>query len=179
MPCPHHARGTAASEYRGVACAGPALSARESCRWTGPLAYSTVARCRQQHVICRRCDRGQRYCSARCATAARSATQRAAGARYQDSRRGRITHAARQRCYRARRQKVTHQGSAMPAARVSLPAAACAANVVPPALLVAMTTLVCLRCASPCAPFLRGGFLPRRATPPRSPHPRRVPRPSG
>lgn len=69
------------------------------------------ARCRAQVVICRRCDRGNRYCGPACAKAARRDSLRAAGRRYQQSRRGRFTHAARQRRYRRSRAKVTHQGS--------------------------------------------------------------------
>ena len=137
------------------------------------------ARCRRQRVICRTCDRGQRYCGVSCAQAARSVARRAAGARYQDSRAGRFTHAARQARYRARQQKVTHHGSVAPDAGVSLPAAARAACAVSRPVVVVMTVLLCTHCGSPCAPFLRRGFLPRRATP-RSHYPlRRVPRPSG
>lgn len=72
------------------------------------------ARCRIQVLICRRCDRGQRYCTGSCAQAARSLAQRAARQRYQTSLPGRLKHAARSRRYRARRQNnVTHQGSRM------------------------------------------------------------------
>ena len=76
------------------------------------------ARCRRQVLICSRCDRGQRYCGARCSNPARRESLRAAGRRYQHSRRGRHCHAERQRRYRrrcredARAQKVTHHGSA-------------------------------------------------------------------
>ena len=76
------------------------------------------ARCRRQVLICSRCDRGQRYCGARCSGPARRESLRAAGRRYQHSRRGRHCHAERQRRYRrrwredARVHKVTHHGSA-------------------------------------------------------------------
>lgn len=74
----------------------------------------TCARCREQVVVCRRCDRGQIYCPSGCAALARRERQRAAGARYQASRRGRVVHAERSRRYRQRRRAsreiVTHQG---------------------------------------------------------------------
>ena len=140
------------------------------------------ARCRQQQLICRMCDRGQRYCGPGCARAARSAARRAAGARYQHSRRGRFTHAARQSRYRARQQKVTHQGSLVPDVDVSLPVSALpgallAASPPPPPL-----TIVCQACNGRCSPYLRSGFLRRGTETLRVliPHPRRAPsRPSG
>ena len=67
--------------------------------------------CRTQVLICSHCDRGQIYCAAHCAQAARSHSIREAGKRYQTSRRGRFTHAERSRRYRARQKNVTHQGS--------------------------------------------------------------------
>ncbi len=71
------------------------------------------ARCREQVVVCRRCDRGQVYCPSGCAALARRERQRAAAARYQSSRRGRFGHAERSRRYRrrVRGEIVTHQGS--------------------------------------------------------------------
>jgi len=77
-------------------------------------------RCAKQVLICSRCDRGQEYCGAGCATAARRESVRAAGARYQCTPRGRMHHAHRQRRYRARwrqrrdPEKVTHHGSVAP-----------------------------------------------------------------
>jgi len=135
------------------------------------------ARCRRQRVICRTCDRGQRYCGADCAQAARSATQRAAGVRYQDSRAGRFTHAARQRRYRARQNKVTHQGSPSQAAGVSLRASVSPAAV-PTRALFAASVLLCAICGRACAPHLRRDFL-RCVGERHSIHPRRIPRPSG
>ena len=76
------------------------------------------ADCRHVFFLCRRCDRGDRYCSRACAHRARHATLRAANRRYQQSRQGRRQHAARQARYRgggAARENVTHQTS--PAAR--------------------------------------------------------------
>ena len=69
------------------------------------------AGCRKAVVICRHCDRGNRYCDHACSQAARQRHQHAAGQRYQATLRGRHAHAERQRRYRARKQKVTHQGS--------------------------------------------------------------------
>ena len=71
--------------------------------------------CRTQVVVCSRCDRGQIYCAAGCAEAARRASLQAAGRRYQKSRNGRLKHAERSRRYRLRQQNVTHQGSMPPA----------------------------------------------------------------
>lgn len=61
------------------------------------------ARCRRQVSICTRCDRGNRYCSPNCATAARRDSLRYAGRRYQMTDTGRIKHNARQQSYRQRR----------------------------------------------------------------------------
>mgnify|MGYP007097586828 CR=1 FL=1 len=55
------------------------------------------AGCRTAVLICSHCDRGQRYCTTRCADEARRQSIRASGRRYQDSSRGRHTHAERQR----------------------------------------------------------------------------------
>lgn len=75
------------------------------------------ARCREQAVVCRRCDRGQIYCGKGCATQARRQAQRDASRRYQASDRGRVVHAERSRRYRTRQRDqrgiVTHQGSAV------------------------------------------------------------------
>jgi len=80
------------------------------------------AECRQVFFLCRRCDRGDRYCSRRCAEDARRASLRAAGRRYQHGRRGRLHHAARQGRYRRQREKVMHQTSQPPSAAGMLPA---------------------------------------------------------
>jgi hypothetical protein len=70
------------------------------------------ARCAQQVQICRRCDRGNRYCAGSCAQLRRRESLRRAGRRYQRSLRGACHHAARQRAWRERAvNKVTHQGS--------------------------------------------------------------------
>lgn len=71
--------------------------------------------CRIQVLVCRQCDRGQRYCAGACAATRRQVLQRGAGRRYQRSRAGRFKHAARTRRWRARQvppaKIVTHQGS--------------------------------------------------------------------
>src|SRR5688500_1340782 len=61
-------------------------------------------RCRQQVRLCRRCDRGQRYCGGVCAGAQRQAAQRAASAAYQRTPRGADLHAARMQRSRDRRR---------------------------------------------------------------------------
>ena len=69
-------------------------------------------RCHGEVVICRRCDRGNRYCPA-CAPRARAEKQRVAGALYQKTEAGRLNHKMRQEQYRARLaavEKVTHHG---------------------------------------------------------------------
>ena len=69
-------------------------------------------RCAQQVRICRRCDRGQQYCTGECGRLRRRESLRRAAQRYQRSYHGACRHAARQRAWRERRaQKVTHQGS--------------------------------------------------------------------
>ena len=54
------------------------------------------ARCRRLVVICTRCDRGQRYCSAPCAELQRRHSVREAGRRYQRTPLGARNNAARQ-----------------------------------------------------------------------------------
>jgi len=73
----------------------------------------TCVHCHAVVLVCPHCDRGQRYCSARCRDQARRVAQRQAGGRYQSTPRGRSAHALRQQRYRARgeQKKVTHQGS--------------------------------------------------------------------
>ena len=78
------------------------------------------AKCHSAVVLCRRCDRGQRYCGAQCSTAARRESLRRAGRRYLQTVRGRQASAERQRRFRMRRAAdVTHQGRAVRVNRVS------------------------------------------------------------
>ena len=93
--------------------------------------FFLCAHCRAQALICRRCDRGQRYCTRTCAHQARRLRQRAAARRYQATRAGRFRHAARARRYRLSRKNVTHQGSSDLLGRA----------------LLAPDATVCVRCA--------------------------------
>ena len=69
-------------------------------------------RCHRQVIICRYCDRGNRYCSGDCSSLTRQANVKRAGRRYQLTSQGRRLHAARQMRYQRRQnKKVTHQGS--------------------------------------------------------------------
>ena len=109
------------------------------------------ARCRTAVIICSHCDRGQRYCTAKCADQTRRTAVQAAGCRYQASRRGRHAHAERQRRYRARHQKVTHQGSPPKPLAVPLrPEPIAPVNPVP---------WQCSRCHRPLPDWVRLGFL--------------------
>ena len=130
------------------------------------------ARCHAQQVVCRRCDRGQRYC-AHCAARARRDTLRAASRRYQRTPRGRAGNTARQQRFRQRQRGVTHQGSQPGTAAVS-----CAPSVIASPLPVSITPhIVCHFCGQACAPQLRRRWL-RHHTEIRSVI-ARVPRPSG
>jgi hypothetical protein len=142
------------------------------------------ARCREQVLLCSRCDRGQRYCGRACSLAARLESRRAAGRRYQRSRAGRLAHAARSRRWRQRRQEcaseqradhdatadvaavicggvinfVTHQGSSTPALDAPLtPGAELAAMVT--GALTPPSAVRCRRCAAALPQWVRQGFL--------------------
>ncbi len=72
--------------------------------------------CAASCVVCRSCDRGQRYCSDKCRAGARRRQVREAAQRYQRTRHGAEKHRRRQRDYRARSRPrpagsaaVTHQ----------------------------------------------------------------------
>lgn len=91
---------------------------RNRARWTCPAVcvdedsfrMFLCARCRSQALVCRRCDRGQIYCTPSCAHDARCDHQREARRRHQATPRGRAMHAERNRRYRARASRVTDQG---------------------------------------------------------------------
>jgi hypothetical protein len=122
------------------------------------------ARCRAQVFICRRCDRGQRYCTVQCARISRRENQREAGRRYQRTRRGRFAHAARSHRHRTRLKIVTHQGSPVRPADDVLQAppndvAVAPANV---AAQTATSALHCRQCGGLLSPFVRTGFARRR-----------------
>lgn len=70
------------------------------------------ALCSRQVRLCRRCDRGNIYCSEACSSARRRASLRLAGKRYQKTLLGRLHHAARQARFRLKqKEKVTHHGT--------------------------------------------------------------------
>jgi hypothetical protein len=86
--------------------------------------------CGREVWICRRCDRGHRYCSPLCRQKARRQSSRQARRRYQATSAGRSGNARRQReWYRRKRssQKIakhlTHQGSPGPALDAIIPPA--------------------------------------------------------
>ena len=121
------------------------------------------AHCRAQVIICRRCDRGQRYCKS-CAKEVRRTRMREAGRRYQKTRQGRFAHAERARRYRARRKKVTHQGSPIPTSSAVL-RQECDdhAVVLAPVRHSGLPgAFHCHRCAVPLPHFVRTGPLRRR-----------------
>jgi hypothetical protein len=70
--------------------------------------------CQAVFWICRRCDRGQRYCGPACRSQALLQQRRCANRRYQQSPEGRKDHRDRQREHRKRRaqKSVTDKGSA-------------------------------------------------------------------
>lgn len=119
------------------------------------------ARCHAQCLICRRCDRGQRYCGADCSGQARRESQRRASRRYQSTPRGRHANAARQRVHqRGKREKVTHQGSPNTTTKALLPVRA--EKVVDSSSVSdrsAVPALYCHVCHEQCNPLLRRDFL--------------------
>lgn len=162
--------------------AGPLSSPR---RWDAAISEShrlfNCARCHRQVRICRRCDRGHRYCTDGCAQAARRDSVRRAGRTYQQSPAGRRRNGLRQARYRWQvwRQharpspfRVTHQGSpkVSPAAQLDLttqaegPATPTAATEEvhrhdPDA--IARAEDCCHFCLAACGPFVRLDFLRR------------------
>jgi hypothetical protein len=138
----------------------------------GSARAFACARCGVPVLVCRRCDRGQRYCGRECARRARQESVRRAGRRYQGSRAGRFAHARRSLRYRQRRralQIVTHQGSQAVVAGVTvttdstqstaaeqLPAHA---GMPPEATAMPPGAWRCHRCHCACAALPRRGFL--------------------
>jgi hypothetical protein len=77
--------------------------------------------CERQLRVCRRCDRGQRYCSGACQVKGRRRSVGRANARYQHTPRGARFHAARQARWRERQKnKVTYHRLAERAVRAKL-----------------------------------------------------------
>ncbi len=127
--------------------------------------FFLCARCRQQVVVCRGCDRGQRYCSATCSRIRRNKLQREARRRYAKSRAGRHKNAERQRRFRARMrsqktpitQIVTDQGSAPPGHADTLKRDRF--NCVNRPISQQSTDIRCNLCGDCCDPLLRSDFL--------------------
>jgi hypothetical protein len=72
----------------------------------------SCAGCHAFVLICRRCDRGNIYCSPQCAQRMRKASLKRANQRYQCSEKGRLQHCVRQQRYLDRKErKMTDQGS--------------------------------------------------------------------
>lgn len=116
------------------------------------------ARCRTPTHVCRRCDRGQIYCSRDCSSEARRSRQRETRARYQASPRGRQMHVERSRRYRAK-QRVTDQGL-LPAgktARRAMTANAAAAADRHRTTAEIMAVTICSRCGNHFSRFVRLG----------------------
>jgi hypothetical protein len=121
------------------------------------------AKCREQVVVCSRCDRGQIYCSGDCSGVARRQSLREAAHRYRQTSRGRKTGAARTDRFRARKRIVTHQGSPPQPPDDLLPAGATVTtNDISPAERPQRLALHCHWCGRPCLPGLRQDFLRRR-----------------
>jgi len=116
------------------------------------------ARCHNQVMICRDCDRGHIYCASSCAKKARQLSLRAAGARYQQTRRGKFNHAQRQKRYRTRfMQKMTHQTSKTPSnhAVISLQPREQVTQGAAPKI----GNIYCHFCRQCCNPYVRMHFL--------------------
>ena len=128
--------------------------------------------CRQQVVICSRCDRGQVYCGRACASEVRHSRQREARRRYQASERGRQMHADRSRRYRARSRRVTDQGPVLVASSDQQPKRTrAAAMAVQPAVSVAVGRLTaCYCCGRPVANMVRQSPIHRPRRRPTNPY---------
>jgi hypothetical protein len=109
--------------------------------------------CRQQVIICRRCDRGQLYCSPDCALEVRRRNQHDARRRYQATDRGRRMHADRSRKYRARGSRVTDQGPTFSPQPETARAAAMATQ--PPVMIAARRITACDLCGNPVSDMVR------------------------
>lgn len=141
--------------------------------------FFLCALCREQVLICSRCDRGQIYCAAGCRFEARRSRRRDAARRYQSSRPGRFKHAARSRRYRARHKIVTHHGSPAPPPDACVPevmateqddtpvrAGTAAMEAASPSLRRPGATFgrCCHWCGQGCSPLVRRDHLRRRQT---------------
>lgn len=124
------------------------------------------ALCRQQCVVCRRCDHGQIYCSKVCSDARRVELQREANRRYANTRAGQHNNAKRQHEFRARKRAkkndvteiVTDQGSA-PGAHADKLVRDQSDSINKPNK-HQPTDMRCHFCNQCCDPLLRSDFLP-------------------
>ena len=66
--------------------------------------------CGKMFLLCRPCDRGNRYCSGACSASIRRESLKAARRRHRQSTEGRADHRDRQRDYRRRRAGVVDHG---------------------------------------------------------------------
>ena len=134
--------------------------------------FFLCACCRVQVLVCRQCDRGQRYCADGCALTTRQALQRDSAGRYQRSRTGRFKHALRSRRWRARQvalaKIVTHQGSHDRPSDAVLPATQTSALAIQPCTTTTSIAATaahhphpwrCHWCCMPCATLVRQGFV--------------------
>jgi hypothetical protein len=125
------------------------------------------ARCQRLVVICRRCDRGQRYCSPDCAAAQRRRRVREAGRCYQRRPLGARNNAVRQKRWRVHRATtVTHHTSPVPHRLREEPpdenvkkesGDATSKNRQPSTALPGESSPRCHFCGRPCGPYTRRG----------------------
>jgi len=128
--------------------------------------FFLCALCRKQSVVCRSCDRGQRYCSNACSEVRRAQLQREANQRYAASRAGRHNNAKRQSDSRARKrakkndiaQIVTDQGSAPDGFTDNL--VRDRSDSINKPQTHQPTDMRCHFCSQCCDPLLRSDFLP-------------------
>jgi hypothetical protein len=117
-------------------------------------------KCNSPTIICRHCDRGNRYCK-QCAPVMYLKARRRANKRYQSTYQGRINHAARQKRYRERlKQKVTHQGSkAQSVSDLLFNKRKCAVLTFEVDRKRHTKDVYCHCCNKRCSPFLRADWL--------------------
>lgn len=69
----------------------------------------TCNQCSNHFHICKKCYRGQTYCSSICSTIGYNHRRKQAQNSYQKTRSAKVKHALRQQKYRERTEKVTHK----------------------------------------------------------------------
>ena len=119
------------------------------------------ARCRVAFLLCRRCDRGQRYCGAVCSTTVRRERQSESNRRYRKTVGARRLNAQRQQHFRARQKRVTDQGSVLPVVGAVLTPDQ-AVSVIQATSAVRFPSLSrprCHFCGEDCSDFVRLRFL--------------------